>query len=254
MSDEVKKNEILQKAKSWFKEVIIEAHIKNTKILSNPKQFKINPFLVNYLARFFTGDCSPESIARVLIYPRMLSTSINTSFGQNLQNFISKVLNAFGSVISGIDIEFEDQVDGRKKFCQVKLGPNTINKDDVKTINDHFHSIRNLAKTNRFELGSNDLIVGVLYGGKDQLSTHYKNIEKKHFYPVYVGEAFWQRLTGDNAFYQKLISAFNEIKLDVDSLRLIEETVQELAKSAEIIRLAEQVSEKTHILDEDAYL
>lgn len=52
--------------------------------------------------------------------------------------------NSFGSMVSGIDIEFEDALDGRHKYCQVKLGPNTINKDDVVTIHNHFKDARNL--------------------------------------------------------------------------------------------------------------
>jgi hypothetical protein len=39
-----------------------------------------------------------------------------------------------GSVVHGIDIEFIDAIDGRKKYCQLKSGPSTINKDDVVTI------------------------------------------------------------------------------------------------------------------------
>ena len=36
--------------------------------------------------------------------------------------------NSFGSMVSGIDIEFDDALDGRHKYCQVKLGSNTIKK------------------------------------------------------------------------------------------------------------------------------
>jgi len=44
-------------------------------------EFNINPFTATYLANFLTGDASPESIAKALIYPRILGTSINTTFG-----------------------------------------------------------------------------------------------------------------------------------------------------------------------------
>ena len=70
-----------------------------------------------------TGQLTPKSIAKALAYPRVLGQSITTSFGMNMQKFISDVLvNAFGSTTQGIDIEFTDCVDGRKKYCQVKLG------------------------------------------------------------------------------------------------------------------------------------
>ena len=32
-------------------------------------------------------------------------------------------------------------IDGEKKYCQLKSGPDTINKDDVETIAGHFKSV-----------------------------------------------------------------------------------------------------------------
>ena len=147
------KAEILQSAKNWFRDSIATNHKRNTEKLGDPKEFNINPFLVNYLANFLTGDNSPESIAKALIYPRMLGTSITTTLGTSMQRFTSDVLGGFGSMITGIDIEFEDQLDGRKKYCQLKSGPNTINKDDVETISGHFTAAKNLARTNNLNIG-----------------------------------------------------------------------------------------------------
>jgi hypothetical protein len=222
--------------------VLAQNHIKNTQKLSNPNEFNINPFLVTYLANFLTGNASPESIARALIYPRVLGSSITTSFGQNLQRFVNDVLGAFGSTTSGIDIEFTSQLDRQKKYCQLKAGPNTINKDDVETINSHFRTIRNLAKTNNLQIRPNDLIVGVLYGQQDQLSGHYKAIESKHFYPVKVGANFWHELTGDEDFYFELINAFATVANEADSTKLLEQTVKALAQSDEIKILSSKTS------------
>lgn len=47
--------------------------------------------------------------------------------------------------------------------------PNTINKDDVKTIIDHFKGVKNLGRTNNLQIGLSDLIVGVFYGTNDEL-------------------------------------------------------------------------------------
>lgn len=74
---ESEKCDILQKAKIWFKDSIIENHIKNTLKLSNIKEFNINPFLLAYLSNFLEGNHDPISIAKALIYPRVLGTSIN---------------------------------------------------------------------------------------------------------------------------------------------------------------------------------
>lgn len=74
------------------------------------------------------------------MYPRILGTSLNTSFGQNVQIFISQLQDVVGgaSGIDGIDIEFVDAIDGRRKYCQCKTGPQTINKDDIATVLGHF--------------------------------------------------------------------------------------------------------------------
>lgn len=240
MIAELRKKEILEAAKKWFREVVVPNHIKNTKALSNPKKFKINPFLVKYLANFLCGTCDPISIAKALIYPRVLATSITTSFGTNIQKFVSDLRSSFGSMIPGIDIQFEDQIDGRTKYCQIKLGPNNINKDDVETIHNHFASAKNLARTNNVKsLGYNDLIIGVLYGEHSQLSTHYKNLEKVHHYSVYVGKEFWERLTGDENFYYDLSTAISEIAIEFNSSKLLEAVILKLAESDMVKNLAQ---------------
>ena len=225
---DIERQEILYKAKSFFREKIVVSHIKNTKKLTKLSQFNINPFLNHYLANFLTGNGSAESIAKALIYPRVLGTSINTSFGTHLQYFCSTVLDGFASTTSGIDIEFIDQIDGRRKYCQVKAGPNTINKDDVASIKGHFMAIKNLARTNKMQINLDDLIVGVFYGTSDELSTHYKNINKEH--PVIIGQEFWHRITGDQNFYTHLINAIGEVAIEANGDKLLKNVIKNLAK------------------------
>lgn len=236
----IDKTEILKKAKQWFIESIAQNHIKNTKKLIDPKKFKINPFLTAYLANFFTGNSNPESIAQVLLLPRVLGTSITTSFGTQTQTFISEVLHGFGSTTPGIDIEFFDQIDKRKKYCQLKAGPNTINKDDVETINNHFRSTINLAKTNKLNLSFDDMIVGVIYGNKSDISSHYKRITDQYYYSVIVGQDFWHRLTGDENFYSDLIQVIGSVAKEADYSREVKNVIIKLSKSEEIQRLSNQ--------------
>jgi hypothetical protein len=164
------------------------------------------------LAAFLTGALSPESVAKALLYPRVLGTSITTSFGTNMQKFISDVLkSSFGSMVRGIDIEFVDALDGRKKYCQVKLGPNTINRDDVETIHRHFKDARNLGRTNNVKVAHGDLVVAILYGEPGQESGHYKRLRDELDYPLFIGQEFWHRLTGDPNFYAELRQAIAEV-------------------------------------------
>jgi len=227
--DQIQRVELLNRAKDFFRNYIIDAHInKAAAVAGKLKNYNVNPFLFKYLANFLKGNDDPRSIAEALIYPRLLGSSINTIFGMRIQIMINELFQGYGSAVSGIDIEFVDGVDGRKKYCQVKSGPNTINKDDVKTVFDHFQSTRNLARTNNLNIGINDMIVGIVYGDVSELSSHYKKINDQ--YPVYIGSDFWHRLTGKDDFYLDLINAFGEVALEVDGRGRLEEVIISLTE------------------------
>lgn len=238
----INKAYILEKAKEWFKESIAKNHIKNTKKLSKIESFNINPFLLSYLSNFLEGNSDPKSIAKALVYPRVLGTSINTSFGTNIQKFTSEVLSSFASTTSGIDIEFIDQLDNEKKYCQLKAGPNTINKDDVETINNHFKAVINLGKTNNLKLGFHNLIVGVIYGEQTELSGHYKRITKDYNYDVITGEEFWYRLTGDKEFYNDLIKAIAEVSIQANFQKELNTVIDKLSSSEYIQNLSKELN------------
>lgn len=224
---ETERQALLTQAKDFFRNRIAANHRRNTEKLEDIGEFNINPFTHKYLAQFAFGDSSPESLAKALLYPRVLGTSIATTFGNQLQYFCNEVLTSFASVVSGIDIEFVDATDGRRKYCQIKAGPNTINKDDVTTIKNHFRGIRNLARTNRLDVRAADCIVGVFYGTKSDLSVHYRKIDED--YPVYVGSDFWHRLTGEPQFYNDLINAFVEVADEMNSKELMDALVRKLS-------------------------
>lgn len=227
--DEIKKQEILKKAQSWWLETIAKNHILNTEKLVNPREFNINPFSVVYLSNFLTGNSDPQSIAKALVYPRALGTSFTTIFGNGIQQFTSEVMSSFGSAVSGIDIEFIDQLDGRKKYCQLKSGPQTINKGDVKSIADEFTDIRRLSMTNNSGISTEDLIVGVVYGEESELSANYKNIRTQYFHPVYIGREFWHHLSGDENFYFDLVNSIGEVAIDADFKEELETVINKLA-------------------------
>ncbi|MFR9540437.1 MAG: PmeII family type II restriction endonuclease [Rikenellaceae bacterium] len=234
--NEAERNEIIEKAKDFFREEIFKPHLENGCVkASTLKSYNINPFLVKYLACFLEGDDSPRSIAKALILPRVLGTSINTSFGGKTQKMINTLFDGYGSVVSGIDIEFIDAIDGRKKYCQVKAGPETINKDDVTTISDHFKAVRNLARVNNMNIGLDDLVIGVLYGQQSDLSANYKRLQNQ--YPVMTGSDFWYHLTGDQDFYEQLTSAIGEIALEYNGVEQLEEMINTLASEIDASEL-----------------
>ncbi|MFB2838341.1 PmeII family type II restriction endonuclease [Floridanema evergladense] len=223
-----KRTEILDKFKAFFRDEIINNHRKNTLKLKRLQEFKINPFLWFYLAKYLTGDTSPVSIAKILIYPRVLGTSITTTFGTAMQKFISTVLEGFGSTTPGIDIEFVDQIDFTKKYCQLKSGPDSINRDDVTTIKNHFREARNRAKTNNLKISSDDFVFCTIYGERSEMNSFI--LELSRDYTVYMGKEFWYRLTGEEAFYNRLINAIIEIVDEMDMLSIVEKVIEDLSK------------------------
>lgn len=221
------RQEIINRAKDFFRDRIVGNHTTTAiRKASKLKSYNINPFLYKYLANFMNGDDSPESIAKALVYPRLLGSSINTSFGMNIQAMISTLFQGMGSAVPGIDIEFTDGIDGRKKYCQLKAGPNTINHHDVETVFNHFDATRRLARTNNLDIRESDMIVGVIYGTADELSSHYLRIDER--FPVIIGKDFWYRLTGDADFYLDLIEAFGEIANEANGTERLLQAVESL--------------------------
>jgi hypothetical protein len=224
--------ELLQIVKEYFKNKIFENHKKNVlKEHSRLKSYKINPIIVKYLSKVLEDDFTPLGIAKALYYPRVLGTSINTSFGTRIQNMFVELNLANGSLIKGMDIEFVDKIDNRQKWCQLKSGPNTINSEDVNPLLKKFSTVANLARTNSINLNNSDLILGVLYGEEHQLSQNYKKIDEKH--PVIIGADFWHRLTGFPSFYEKLVKELDDLIIDLDTEDFFKKGYMALAKEIE---------------------
>lgn len=221
--------QLLEIVTTYFEEKIFENHKVNVlKNHSQLKSYKINPIIVKYLSKVLEDDFTPIGIAKALYYPRVLGTSINTSFGTRIQNMFVELGLADGSLIKGMDIEFIDKIDNRKKWCQLKSGPNTINAGDVSPLLKKFSTVANLARTNAIRLNNSDLILGVLYGEEEQLSQHYKKIDQ--IYPVIIGKEFWHRLTGHPEFYDKLVAKLDQLILKLDTEDFFKEGYLKLAK------------------------
>ena len=222
-------NELLGIVTKYFEEKIFDNHkINSLKNHSKLKSYKINPILVKYLSKVLEDDFTPIGIAKALYLPRVLGTSINTSFGTRIQSMFVELNLADGSLIKGLDIEFVDKIDNRKKWCQLKSGPNTINSEDVNPLLKKFSTVANLARTNQINLNNSDLILGVLYGTENQLSQHYKKIDEKH--PVIIGVEFWHRITGFPDFSIKLVINLDKMILSLDTEQFFKKGYTELAE------------------------
>ena len=230
--------EIISEILEYFKVYIFENHIKaSINTHSKLKSYNINPIVVKYLSKVLENGYKPIGVAKALYYPRVLGTSINTSFGTRIQNMFVDLKIAEGSLIRGMDIEFIDKIDNRRKWCQLKSGPNTINSEDVKPLIKKFSDTINLARTNKAfkNINNTDFVVGVLYGEQEELSMHYKVIDKTH--PVIIGKDFWHRITGFPKFYDGLVENLQILIENIDTQDLINKGVEALAKEIEVSQL-----------------
>lgn len=231
-------DELLFEIVEYFKTYIFDNHISSSiSFHSKLKNYKINPIVVKYLSKVLENDYTPVGVAKALYYPRVLGTSINTSFGTRIQNMFVDLKIAEGSLIKGMDIEFIDKIDSRRKWCQLKSGPNTINSEDVKPLIKKFTDTINLARTNKAfrNINNTDFIVGVLYGNQDELSMHYRLIDQTH--PVIIGKEFWHRVTGYPDFYNGLVESLHGLIDNLDTQDLINKGVEDLAKEVKASQL-----------------
>lgn len=226
-----KEDQLLDEIVKYFEKYIFENHINASLIVhSKLKSYNINPIVVKYLSKVLVGNYTAEGVAKALFYPRVLGTSINTSFGTRIQNMFVRLEIAEGSLIPGMDIEFVDKLDNRRKWCQLKSGPNTINSEDVKPLLRKFTNTIQLARTNQAlkNINNTDFIVGVLYGEINELSMHYREIDK--FHPVIVGKEFWYRVTGFPDFYEGLVSSLHLCINNLDTKDFIVKGCDDLAE------------------------
>lgn len=233
-------SELLEQVILYIKETIFDAHKRNT-LSKNAKlsSYNINPIVSKYLSKILTDDFSPLGIAKALYYPRVLGTSINTTFGTQIQKMFVDLGLASGSLIKGIDIEYTCKVSLKRKWCQLKSGPNTINSDDVGPLMKKFDNILNLARTNNAlnQLSNNDLNICILYGDTNEISQHYKKINEK--FPVVVGADFWHSITGYKNFYKDLVVQLDQLILSLVDDQFIENGLNKLVEDIERARIVE---------------
>lgn len=228
---EENKNELMMQISQYFIENIFEAHIQRASTENSKlSAYKINPILIMYLSRLLEGNYTPMGVAKALYYPRVLSTSISTMFGTQIQKMFVVLKIAVGAKAEGLDITFVDKIDGREKWCQLKSGPNNINADDVDPILRKFNSFIKRSRTNHAlaNIRNTDCIVGVIYGDRDDLSNHYSRIDQT--YPVIIGKEFWQRLTGYEDFYNRLVKELHVAISSIDASGLLDTGIQSLAE------------------------
>lgn len=202
------------------------------------RDFKIHPFNLIALSSGFFQQTTPETMARALIYPRVLGTSITTIFGGTMQRMCVRFLDVEASAVPGMDFHFHDKKDGRHVYMQLKSGPNTLNSKDVTPMLEEMRGAYRLLRTNMAGQNMPLFAVGVCYGKAQQLSSHYRAIANSAVHgqlqvPIYIGKDLWERITGDASFYSELIGVFVEVFESEDYSASLEACITSLAQEIE---------------------
>ena len=114
--DKTLRSEIKKYLKIEFADAIREKLAGGYKLA----KFSINPLVLTALSSGVFGETSSINMAKALLYPRVLGTSISTSFGDKMQKMCVNYLGASASAIPGMDLEFIDSIDKKKLVVQLK--------------------------------------------------------------------------------------------------------------------------------------
>jgi Type II restriction endonuclease EcoO109I len=147
-----------------------------------------------YLYKAIGTESATEIVDEIL--KAYLSASDEGMFGDAFFEPVAKAVS--GGTVSpseGVDIAVETK--DRYKAISVKSGPNPFNSSQVKRQSDEFETLRRRLTKLRKQF---DPILGHSYGRKQTPST------KTKVYRDISGQQFWEELTGDSEFYQKLIA------------------------------------------------
>lgn len=119
----------------------------------------------------------------------------------------SRLISLTGDVsgIAGIDFEFTDALDGRRKYCQCLMEPSRIGMKETGAILRNFANMMRGVCLCDLPFSPNDLVVGVMFGSADELSANYTIIQS--LYSVYCGADFWEHITGERDFYSCMVNA-----------------------------------------------
>ena len=131
-----------------------------------------------------------------------LSSQEETIFGEFLERlaiYVSQECkNGFKSGIEGIDLEIID--DKNRYIISIKSGPNWGNSSQIKKMTDYFAKAKKILKTQN----SQDFIQVVSINGCCYGKGNHPYKSKGDYYKL-CGQAFWEFISGEEAFYISII-------------------------------------------------
>lgn len=169
------------------------------------------------------------------ILDAFLSSQEETIFGNLMEELAiyvcSKVFNGYKAEqgkFKSVDLIFER--DGKTYIISIKSGPFWGNKDQKDRMKGNFKNARKILKTEGVK-AKIIAVNGCMYG-KDNKPYKIDAKDKNKSYYKYCGQEFWELITGDNSFYQRIVVPIDKEakKRDENFRKIYYAKVNELTK------------------------
>lgn len=169
------------------------------------------------------------------ILDAFLSSQEETIFGNLMEELAiyvcSKVFNGYKAEqgkFKSVDLIFER--DGKTYIISIKSGPFWGNKDQKDRMKGNFKNARKILKTEGVK--TKILAVNGCMYGKDNKPYKIDAKDKNKSYYKYCGQEFWELITGDNSFYQRIVVPIDKEakKRDENFRKIYYAKVNELTK------------------------
>ena len=172
-------------------------HVKNLKSLS-PNDLVLNHFSASYAAGTIGGvPLTANSLARALVIPRALGSSLSTIVSRQLRFFCGELPGVEVVGKHANQVNYTDRVDDTNRIGIFAGGPSNLNSPGRKTLEGKLTRLH--AQIGRSAPAP---VVCVTHGEISNLNSSFKKLDPK--YAVFVGGDFWHRVTGDPNFYREL--------------------------------------------------
>jgi hypothetical protein len=162
------------------------------------KNLRLEDLEINVLLVKALGFTTAEDTIEFYIYQRV-TRGVVTSWGQKALEELCRVAGAKkipegeNVEVSGKRFDLKKEKDGTTYYVQLKSGPNTM--------------IHEIEDKHRNVMG----ILGMTYGTESQISSQIRgklvDFEKR----AYIGERFWELLSGEEDYYRTLIVLIDQL-------------------------------------------
>lgn len=170
-----------------------------------------------------TGEMSPESMAKVLV-THAFHQKVKDLLREQLPGYVDRALEGYKSQLPGMTLRFTDQIDRTDKHVLLIADPDDAPED--------LDEIRELLKDPA--LSGENVAVAFFQGSEKFYPEKVRALQE--ILPVYDGQEFWERFTGDPSFCSRItVSHVNTIAYR--TAEILHDSIESLAKELQDIEI-----------------